>query len=152
MPNNEIKTRYMCFLFVLFGFFLLLLFLLFLVCWQFMWQASLSGIELRLRDIVEFSGTPGTELWIARDSLLVGPLWGPYLANASLRLSFIYGSAFLSNGCCCSSASRDSSLISCRTAGGNRIWLRFQCWLMTCASISSTRLSSVQLGCALIAS
>lgn len=63
MPNNEIKTRYMCFLFVLFGFFLLLLLLLFLlVCWQFMWQASLSGIELRLRDIVEFSGTPGTEL------------------------------------------------------------------------------------------
>lgn len=67
MPNNEIKTRYMCFLFVLFGFFLLLLlflllFLLFLVCWQFMWQASLSRIELRLRDIVEFSGIPGTEL------------------------------------------------------------------------------------------
>lgn len=55
MPNNEIKTRYMCFLFVLFGFFPFLL-LLFLVCWQFMWQASLSGIELRLRDIVEFCG------------------------------------------------------------------------------------------------
>lgn len=130
MPNDEIKTRYMCFLFVLFGFFLLLLllllFLLFLVCWQFMWQASLSGIELRLRDIVEFCGHRAQNYELPA-TLSVGPLWGPYLANASLRLSFIYGSAFLSNGCCCSSASRDSSLISCRTAGGNRIWLRFQC-------------------------
>lgn len=35
---------------------LLLMLLLFLVCWQFMWQESLFGIELRLRDIVEFSG------------------------------------------------------------------------------------------------